>query len=201
LWDSGSDFVSNGVLTHAVPFAVAAVASVGAAAGMRGAQALLGPVNVATMSLVPLLQMDVARHKGDLSRVRRSTRRATLVLSLGAALYCLPFALLPSSIGTELLGPTWSVASVMMWGFAIHSVARVPFLTISTTLRSLGSLRGLVILRTAGALLILVGASAGAMIDVWAIPVGMAVGAGLTAVVGVVILRGMVEENLVEGAT
>jgi O-antigen/teichoic acid export membrane protein len=95
---------------------ITAAASIAAVSGIRGAQVLLGPVNVLNQGIRAVAVPEAAR---ALKHSHRRLWRVGLVISFGVGAGALAwgaiFLLLPESIGRALLGPgVWAEASAVM---------------------------------------------------------------------------------------
>jgi O-antigen/teichoic acid export membrane protein len=180
--DGVTELISSVLVVQAIPYLVLGIAGLEVAGAFRAGQILLGPINVAVMSLTPPLQMAVAGAAFNRRRSVDLIRRQTLVLCSICAAYGLVLIALPDRLGTELLGATWPTASVLLPGLALHGIARVPFMTLVTAMRSVGMQRLLVRQRLIGATLLVVGACLGSLApNPVAIPLGMATGAVISA--------------------
>lgn len=177
--DALSDLLATVLVVQAVPYLVALIGSLDVAAGLRGGQTLLGPVNVALMGLLPMVQMRSAAAGDVWSLQARVARAATIAVALICLPYGLAASLLPDDIGLTLLGDTWSVTARMMTGLAALLVMGSPQLVVFTVLRSAGAHRHLAMIRLVTAALVLIGAAAGAVVSGYWVAWGMAIGAGL----------------------
>ncbi|HET6292291.1 MAG TPA: hypothetical protein VFG33_02920 [Kribbella sp.] len=95
---------------------ITAVAGIAAVSGIRGAQVLLGPVNVLNQGIRVIAVPEAAR---ALRHSYRRLWRVGLVISFGVGAGALAwgavFLLLPEAVGRELLGPgVWAEASSVM---------------------------------------------------------------------------------------
>ncbi|ADB31810.1 hypothetical protein Kfla_2745 [Kribbella flavida DSM 17836] len=95
---------------------ITAVASIVAVSGIRGAQVLLGPVNVLNQGIRAIAVPEASR---ALKHSYRRLWRVGLVISggvgAGALAWGAIFLLLPEAVGRELLGPAvWAEASAVM---------------------------------------------------------------------------------------
>ncbi|TWD83296.1 O-antigen/teichoic acid export membrane protein [Kribbella amoyensis] len=95
---------------------ITAVAGIAAVSGIRGAQVLLGPVNVLNQGIRAVAVPEAAR---ALRHSYRRLWRVGLVISAGVGAGALGwgaiFLLLPEAVGRELLGPgVWAEASAVM---------------------------------------------------------------------------------------
>jgi O-antigen/teichoic acid export membrane protein len=121
---------------------VAILGSTSDSAGFRGAQVLLGPLNIAiiggSMLALPHMVRAGSRHRADLNRIawRFSAVLATTVTVWGAALL-----VIPDDLGERLLGQSWSAASgllpLFVWAYLAQTAASGPV----TALRALGAAR------------------------------------------------------------
>lgn len=148
LADAVTDLFSSTLVAQLIPYVIAVLATASIAGAFRGAQTLTGPVNILIMGLMPLLQNLTARSSRKLNRVVRLTAYAVLSFTGGAALYAGALILIPDFIGDQLLGATWRLTAPLLPGVALLMCLRTPFITIITSLRSLGRVRQIVKLRT-----------------------------------------------------
>lgn len=160
LLDAISDLFSSTLVAQSIPYIIAVLATVPIAGAFRGAQTLTGPLNVLVMGLMPLVQNHTARNARRLERVVQLTRNASITFTGGAAIYAIALVALPDSIGVRILGDTWTISSDLLPGVALLMCLRTPFLTITTSLRSLGRIRQIVQLRTSNAIALLAAAAA-----------------------------------------
>jgi hypothetical protein len=124
---------SLGALTTAVLFAASAYfAGEQAAAALRGASTLFGPLSV-IMSALPLLLLPAMAHdRGGLPAAWRAVRSPTLALT-GAALLAMALVLvLPDQAGRFLLGDAWSVTRPIV-AFTGVEYAAIAWLTAAFT--------------------------------------------------------------------
>jgi hypothetical protein len=86
---------------------VASMNGLAGAAGLRGAQTLLGPPNVILMASATALLVGAAANE---PREWRKTAKTGLVLLSGVWIYCVLVLMLPTSLGVELLGESWDMS-------------------------------------------------------------------------------------------
>jgi hypothetical protein len=102
---------------------ISAVGSVEDLGALRGAQTLLGPLNIVGFAATSFAVPEIVRR--DLGR--RGHVRAALALSLllasGAAVWGGILLLIPDSAGQELLGQTWPAARESLPGMVVYTCA------------------------------------------------------------------------------
>jgi O-antigen/teichoic acid export membrane protein len=116
---------------------IAAVASVEAVGALRGAQTLLGPLNIVGFALSAFAVPEIIRH--DLSR----RGLVTVALALSGVLVAVDLAwgavllLLPDNIGFQLLGETWPAARAALPGMVVFTAAIGATVGASAVMRAL----------------------------------------------------------------
>ncbi len=128
-------------------YAVGAIAGLAAAGAIRGAQILLGPIHVLHSGLRLVAIPEAVRLlKTSVARMRAACTLLSVALSVVALLWGAMVFYLPTGIGTELLGATWSSAhevaiplAVMMTGGGISTGALVGLRALAAADRSLGA--------------------------------------------------------------
>lgn len=95
---------------------ITAVAGIAAVSGIRGAQVLLGPVNVLNQGIRVIAVPEAARAlRHSYRRLKLVGAAITLGVGAGALAWGAIFLLLPEAVGRELLGPAvWAEASAVM---------------------------------------------------------------------------------------
>jgi hypothetical protein len=105
------DFAIMSGISRATTYIVAAIAGIAASASIRGANVLLGPVNVVFQGVPPVALPEAARLAKRSSRALLITMiglsAALALVALGCGLLLLA---LPDSFGTTLLSDTWQHA-------------------------------------------------------------------------------------------
>lgn len=108
LW---ADYLSYAATQQGATFFAAGITSVSAAGAIRGGQVLLGPLNVLSSGLGPIVLTRAAERAQSPSAIR------LLCGTFGAVLLCLSVCvglfirLLPFEWGTQILGASWSLAA------------------------------------------------------------------------------------------
>lgn len=107
---TGAAYVAIGVAT--------AVAGLAAAAALRGAQLLFGPLVVLTSGLKPFVLREATRDRPGMMRL---VTRLSIALAAVSAAWTVLLLVLPDSLGAEALGDSWDAArDVVPWiGLAI----------------------------------------------------------------------------------
>jgi len=156
-------------------------AAVGA---IRGAGTLLGPANLLSTTLRSLLIPHLVRAglQGPASELR-AARRVALLAVCGVGPLLALLTLLPGSVGTQLLGATWSTARPVLLALALESLlALVSSIPAAGYRAALAGRRALVLRLVTGVprpfVVVLAGVGAGAPGAAWA----MAAIAGVNAV-------------------
>ncbi len=179
------DFTAQVGGSYVSLFVVTAIAGLDAVAGLRGAQVLLGPVNVLYLGARLIAVPEGARlaARGGRAVVRLS---AVVALALGAAAAVVGtiLLLLPDSIGTELLGDTWDAARRVLLPTTLLMAANGIGVAAVTGLRSLAAARESLRARLLVAPLLVVGATIGVVV---AGEAGAAWGLAATGVIGAAI--------------
>lgn len=182
LRDGVGDLLMTAVSLQVVPYMVIFLATSADAAGLRGGQTLLGPVNVVIMGLVPLVQLRVAQSNVALPDALKGIHAQSALVMGVACAYALPLLAMPDSLGTALLGQTWAATQPMLVGLALHLVLRAPAPMLQAALRSLRAFRDLSVVRVLSSIGLIVGAGSGTVLGAPYIPVGMALGEGAAVV-------------------
>lgn len=147
-----------------LPYVVAGIASFKAVAALRAGQTLLGPINVAVLGLIPLVQMAVARRMPNRLSVLKVVHSTAVQLGVLCVCYAVVLVMIPSSVGRALFGDTWSYAAVMLLPLAFHVVGRTPFSVVTAAMRAAGLRKPLVRIRMVSSVLLLCGAAGGALL-------------------------------------
>ncbi|WP_164878630.1 hypothetical protein [Nocardioides yefusunii] len=114
----------DALLSGATPLvnasAAGAVSTTQVVAASRGASTLFGPLNTLTTSITLAVVPELKRQ--DKATARRLLRMMPLVLVLGTLVWGAVLSILPDSIGTALLGETWTLAEPLLWVVTIEYV-------------------------------------------------------------------------------
>lgn len=103
---------------------VGAVGSLHDVGSFRAAQTLLGPLGIVATAVMTFLLPEVSRRTNMLSETRvRIAAGVSAVVAVGAVLYTGGLLLIPDSLGTSLLGDTWTGASDVLLPMAVASAA------------------------------------------------------------------------------
>lgn len=179
------DFGAQVGSTYVALFVITAIVGLDAVAGIRGAQVLLGPVNVLYLGsrLVAVPEGARLAARGSRGVVRLSVAVA-LVLAAAAAVVGAVLLIIPDSFGTELLGDTWDDArGVMVPTIALMAANGVAIAAVNG-LRSLAAARQGLVARIALIPVIVGGSAVGAVLGgEEGGAVGLAVASGLAAAV------------------
>jgi hypothetical protein len=175
------EFATLGLAGQLALYAVIAAGGLAAGGALRGAQSLLGVVNVLFAGLLYTL----VPHGASLARsspraVHDLSRRVAAACGLGALALGLGLSLLPAKAGETLLGATWSSAQNVLVPLAVSlGFAGVVF-GATAGLRSLGDASSSLRARLTVAPLTVAGAAAGAAFGAREAAIGLAA-AGLLA--------------------
>jgi O-antigen/teichoic acid export membrane protein len=146
-------------------FGIGALAGLSAVGAIRGAQVLMGPVNVLILgvSIVAIPEM-VASLKHSPS----SLRRRSVVFSCGLGICSLVWGgvvmALPTSIGVQILGDTWTTAQSAMPGIIVWQTALAVSVGAVAGLRALAAVRRSLWVRIVVAPFVVGGGLAGAIV-------------------------------------
>lgn len=165
-------------------FVLGSVAGLSAAAALRGAQLLLGPIGMLIIGLSIVGVPEGVR----LSRSRgaRGLRSPAALLSLGTAsitlVWGLALTLLPADIGEKLLGETWVGASAVLVPITFAWIGNALAFGATVGLRVLADSRRSLRARSADASAQMIGGVTGALVGAafgaaFGLAVGMAIGA------------------------
>jgi D-aspartate ligase len=132
-WDITPGFLMSELIqmggTQLVQFAIGGLVGLSAAGSLRGAEILLGPTSMLTMSVGLTMVPAASRLTGALPRLRRLAVRLSVVLGLAGAIWGAMLFFLPTAIGQQILGASWDGARSVL----------VPIILFSTlTLLSTG---------------------------------------------------------------
>lgn len=179
------DFTAQVGSTYVALFVITAIVGLDAVAGIRGAQVLLGPVNVLYLGsrLVAVPEGARLAVRGSSGVVWLSVVVA-LVLAVAAAAVGAVLLLIPDSLGSDLLGATWDNArGVMVPTIALMAANGVAIAAVNG-LRSLAAARQGLAARIALIPVIVGGGAVGAVLGgEEGGAVGLAVASGLAAAV------------------
>jgi O-antigen/teichoic acid export membrane protein len=146
-------------------FGIAAVAGLSAAGAIRGAQVLLGPVNVLILgvSIVAIPEMVVS-----LKRSPSSLRRRSVLFSCGLGICSLVWGgfvmVLPTTIGVQILGDTWTTAHSVVPGVIVWQTGLAVSIGAVAGLRALAAVKRSLRVRIVVAPLVVGGGLAGAIV-------------------------------------
>jgi hypothetical protein len=123
-------------------FGIAALAGLSAVGAIRGAQVLMGPVNVLItgVNIVAIPEM-----VASLKRSPSSLRRRSAFFSCGLGICSLVWGgvvmVLPTSIGVQILGDTWTIAHSVVPGLIVWQTALAVSVGAVAGLRALAAVR------------------------------------------------------------
>jgi O-antigen/teichoic acid export membrane protein len=134
-----ADFVLNQGAVNLAIVLIGAIVGIAAVGAIRGAQTLLGPVQIAFFALTSFGVPFLARRWAEQSRLVREAAALSAVSACGASVWVAVLMLLPTAVGAALLGDSWDGAhEVLPWvglqfvalgvalgaGFALRAQAR-----------------------------------------------------------------------------
>lgn len=124
-WDIASrllgEFVAMTGAAHLTLYAIGAVAGVSALGAIRGAQILLGPFSVLLIGIgLVAVPEGVRLLEESVSKLRRAAISLAAILAGSAMLLGGMLSLIPSEIGTEVLGATWYSARRVVLPIAFY---------------------------------------------------------------------------------
>jgi O-antigen/teichoic acid export membrane protein len=177
----GIDFAFNMGFVNLAIYLVTAIVGLIAAGALRAAQTLLGPLNLFRSGLdsfvLPMMARRAEAGRSVLSLAAMTTGATTALTAVWVAI----LLLLPTSIGVELLGDSWSGARLVMVGSGTVAIAQAVVLGASLGVKALGRADLLLRVTLLQAPLILACGCIGAW---WGGVVGAAIGFGLAQVIG-----------------
>jgi O-antigen/teichoic acid export membrane protein len=133
------EFIVNSGQAQLTLLFLAAYAGTAASAGFRGAQVVFGPQRVLTNGLTLGLLPEAVRIRNDRARLRRLVRMLTLLSVAIAAATTIVLVVLPDSIGSELLGQTWTDAQPLVIPIGLVAIFGGVAAGPSVGLRSVGN--------------------------------------------------------------
>jgi O-antigen/teichoic acid export membrane protein len=169
--DLGVRYLSENITFSAATqlrlYGLGAIAGLAAVGALRGAELLLGPVNLIMMGIGSLMAVPEAARLAnrDLSAMRRFVVGLGVMLCAVALLWGLVLGLLPDRLGEELLGQTWQPADALLLPVTVMVALMGVWSAAWTGLRSMGAARRSLRAQFVGSSAFLVGALAGAAMD------------------------------------
>ncbi|MCL3862915.1 hypothetical protein [Actinotalea sp. K2] len=190
----GLEGVVSALNSVAVLAVVTAILGLSATAALRGAGTIIGPLSL-LMSALPLVVIPELARGGAAHDGREAWRRLRwwgLSISLLALSIGVIALVLPSSVGTALLGETWPYAQRVLPLMALEYAALAWLHAAGAGFRLLGQGRRLLSIRVLAAVSALGAAGLLALTgDVVFVAAGLALVAMGAAVVAVIVLRGV----------
>jgi O-antigen/teichoic acid export membrane protein len=146
-------------------FGIGALAGLSAVGAIRGAQVLMGPVNVLILgvSIVAIPEM-VASLKQSPSSLRRRSALFSCGLGICSLVWGGVVMVLPTSIGVQILGDTWTTAQSAMPGIIVWQTALAVSVGAVAGLRALAAVRRSLWVRIVVAPFVVGGGLAGAIV-------------------------------------
>jgi len=181
------DAVLTGIAGNLLPSILAIVGGLSSTAALRAGQVLFGPVNVLTAGLLPVITTEAVRVLQSGTSVWRVFQGWSLVLGAGGAIFSFIAFAIPDSLGSRLLGASWTLVPLVILPLAIESIIRGPARSGPLVLRARHLLSDALILRVLSSLVVLVCAVIGVMCGratgaAW----GLAAGALINGVLAIV---------------
>lgn len=144
--DLGPRFVGEFVVTNGSTqlgvYAVAAVGGLNVIGAIRAAHVLFGPFNVLSMGIgMVAIPESVRALERSVEHLRRTISFLSRALALGALVWGAAILLLPASVGTWLMGPTWVAARSVIIPIAILRAATGVVAAIVTGFRAIVAAR------------------------------------------------------------
>lgn len=159
------EFLTTAGVSQVALYGVGLVAGISAAGALRGAQLILGPINIVYMGVILMAVPEAVR-----LLVSSSSAMKLWCVRLSGALGCLVLTvtlvvlMVPSSAGESLLGPTWNAGRALVVPVGLSYVATSATLGAATGLRALADSRRSLRIRLITALVTLFGATVGALL-------------------------------------
>lgn len=168
---------------QAALYVVVAGSSLAGAGAFRAGQTLVGPLNVFTQGLIPLLLVEgIAVWRRRPNRLRTFLACAGVGLAILSVLYAFVVTLLPSEVGRHALGASWASGRVIAIPLALGLGLAMPAFAAQTGLRAFADTRRAFYLRLMVGIPTLVGAALGVVVDgaggaAWGMVIAGAIGA------------------------
>jgi O-antigen/teichoic acid export membrane protein len=162
-----SENISFSGATQLRSYGLGGIAGLAAVGALRGAELLLGPVNLIIMGIGSLMAIPEAARLAnhDLARLRRFVLGLAILLGGAGAIWGLVVVALPDSVGERLLGATWAPASTLLVPITVMTALLGVWSAAWTGLRAMGAARRSLRAQLFGASAFLVGSLAGAVLD------------------------------------
>jgi hypothetical protein len=178
------EFATLSVAGQLALYAVVAIGGLAAGGALRGAQSLLGVVNVLFAGLL----FTIVPHGASLARsspgaVLALSRRVAVSCGLAALSLGLGLSLLPRAVGEALLGAIWTPAEEVLVPLAVSFAFAGVVFGATAGLRSLADAKGSLRARLSVAPLTVAGAAAGATFGVREAAIGLAAAGFLAALI------------------
>jgi O-antigen/teichoic acid export membrane protein len=159
-----SENLSFSGATQLRSYGLGAIAGLAAVGALRGAELLLGPVNLVIMGIGSLMAIPEAARlaQHDLARLRRFVVGLAILLGAAGAIWGLVVLLLPDGFGHRLLGSTWEPAAALVLPITVMTVLLGVWSAAWTGLRAMGAARRSLRAQLFGASAFLIGSLAGA---------------------------------------
>ncbi|MFI7586448.1 hypothetical protein ACIB24_05180 [Spongisporangium articulatum] len=133
----GLGFVLNQGAIQVATYAVAAIVGLAGSGALRGAQVLLGPLNLVFAGFGAFVLPLLARRVAAGQPLLKIAVPCSVVLGLGTSLWVGILVLLPDSLGEKVLGDSWAGASEVMLPSGLVLVALALCLGASNSLVAL----------------------------------------------------------------
>lgn len=167
-------------------YVVVAGGSLAGAGAFRAGQTVIGPLNIFTQGMIPLILVEaIAIWRRRPPRLRTFLAWTGITLALLPMLYALPISFLPATVGRHLLGASWSAGRTLVLPLALGLGLSMPAVAAQSGLRAFADTRRAFRLRLMIGVPTLVGAAIGVITGgasgaAW----GMVIAGALGVVVG-----------------
>ena len=149
----GAESALNSLSANSAVFSSRVLVGASASAAIRGGFTISGGVSLLVLALTPLATMSfVTRLRAGASPYRLLSYWSMLFTSLGVS-YAIAMLILPSSIGVQILGATWTVTKPVLIAFGVHVATRALVTGVPLLLRSADLTESALVLRVATSLI------------------------------------------------
>lgn len=180
-----ADFIAGYGASQVILFGLAAIVGVAAVAGLRGAQALLGPINLLFIGALAAAVPEAVRIKQhSLNRLRRAMTVVSVTLAAIATAGAVVATRFPDGLGRALLGDTWRSAHSVLLPLGLTIAGNGAITGANAGLRALANARVGLRARLLSAPITAGAALAGAALDglrgaAWGLAAGVWIGAAI----------------------
>ncbi len=186
----GLDYVLNMGAVNAATYLVGAIAGLAAVGALRAAQVLLGPLTLAFAAASAFALPLLSRWSAEGRRLLRPAVAVSAVLSAITLVWSVALYVLPTSVGTALLGDSWTVARAVLPLSAAAMLALALVTGATTALKGMGLAGRLLRITVVQSPLILaLGCGGAALAGAQGAAAGLALAQAVGCVLGWVLLR------------